>query len=228
MDKLEGKQSIEDIIKLGKEKIESGDREYIDYKINERALASLVFTSGTTSKSKAVMLSQYNIARNISDMQLVEDFRSTDINLAFLPYHHTFGSTGQLIMLSSGITTAFPDGLRYVAQNLKEYNITFFVGVPILIEKIYEKIEEEIARQKKTTLIKIAKVFTNLLLKLGIDIRRKVYKKIIDGLGGLRFVISGAAGLDKRVEKGLNDIRNTNSSRIWINRNITSTLRREL
>ena len=152
------------------------------------------------------MLSQYNIARNISDMQLVEDFRSTDVNLAFLPYHHTFGSTGQLIMLSSGITTAFPDGLRYIAQNLREYHITFFVGVPILIEKIYEKIEEEIAKQKKTAVIKIAKIFTNLLLKFGIDIRRKVYKKIIDGLGGLRFVISGAAGLDKKVEKGLNDL----------------------
>ena len=82
------------------------------------------------------MLSQYNIARNISDMQLVEDFRSTDINIAFLPYHHTFGSTGQLIMLSSGITTVFPDGLKYIAQNLKEYGVTFFVGVPALIEKI--------------------------------------------------------------------------------------------
>jgi len=193
-------------LQKGKEKLENGDKTYAEKEIDSKALATLVFTSGTTSKSKIVMLSQYNIARNISDMQLVEDFRSTDVNLAFLPYHHTFGSTGQLIMLSSGITTAFPDGLRYIAQNLREYHVTFFVGVPILIEKIYEKVEEEIAKQKKTTLIKVAKVFTNLLLKLGIDIRRKVYKQIIDGLGGLRFVISGAAGLDKRVEKGLNDL----------------------
>ena len=228
MEKQKEKVYIKDILEIGRKRIENGDREYIDYKIDDKALATLVFTSGTTSKSKIVMLSQYNIARNISDMQLVEDFRSTDVNLAFLPYHHTFGSTGQLIMLSSGITTAFPDGLRYVAQNLKEYNITFFVGVPILIEKIYEKIEEQIAKQKKTTIIKISKLFTNLLLKFGIDIRRKIYKKIIDGLGGLRFVISGAAGLDKRVEKGLNDLRNTYSSRIWINRDSSSTLCRKL
>lgn len=206
MEKLEGKEYIRDIIEIGKNKIAEGEKSYIDKEIDDNALATLVFTSGTTSKSKVVMLSQYNIARNISDMQLVEDFRSTDVNLAFLPYHHTFGSTGQLIMLSSGITTAFPDGLRYIAQNLKEYHVTFFVGVPILIEKIYEKIEEQIAKQKKTTIIKIAKLFTNLLLKFGIDIRRKVYKQIIDELGGLRFVISGAAGLDKRVEKGLNDL----------------------
>lgn len=174
------------------------------------------------------MLSQYNIARNISDMQLVEDFRSTDVNLAFLPYHHTFGSTGQLIMLSSGITTVFPDGLKYIAKNLKEYHVTFFVGVPLLIEKLYQKIEEEIERQNKTRIIKIAKIFTNLLLKLGIDIRRKVYKKIIDNLGGLRFVISGAAGLDKKVEKGLNDLRNTYCSRIWTNRDSTCALCRKL
>lgn len=193
MEKQEGKEYIKDVAKRGKEKILEGDKSYIEKEIDEKSLATLVFTSGTTSKSKIVMLSQYNIARNISDMQLVEDFRSTDVNLAFLPYHHTFGSTGQLIMLSSGITTAFPDGLRYIAQNLREYKVTFFVGVPILIEKIYAKIEEEIEKQKKTGIIKIAKVFTNFLLKFGIDIRRKVYKQIIDGLGGLRFVISGAA-----------------------------------
>ena len=206
MDRVKDKRYIKDIVEIGKEKLDNGNKDYINCKIDDKALATLVFTSGTTSNSKIVMLSQYNIARNISDMQLVEDFRSTDINLAFLPMHHLFGSTGQLIMLSSGITTAFPDGLRYIAQNLKEYHITFFVGVPILIEAIYKKLNEEIEKKGKTKVVRIAKVFTNLLLKLGIDIRRKVFKDIIDGLGGLRFVISGAAPLDKKVEKGFNDL----------------------
>ena len=206
MDKVEGVKSLEDIKEIGKKELENGNEDYLKAEIDDKALASLVFTSGTTSNSKIVMLSQYNIARNISDMQLVEDFRSTDINLAFLPFHHTFGSTGQLVMLSTGITTAFPDGLRYIAQNLKEYNITFFVGVPALIEKIYEKINEEIAKKGKTKQVKIGKMFTKILLKFGIDIRRKVFKEIIDGLGGLRFIISGAAPLNKEVEKGLNDL----------------------
>ena len=109
-------------------------------------------------------------------------------------------------MLSSGITTVFPEGLRYIAQNMKEYHVTFFVGVPILIETIYKKLNEEIEKKGKTKMVKIAKVFTNFLLKFGIDIRRKVFKDIIDGLGGLRFVISGAASLDKNVEKGFNDL----------------------
>ena len=206
MDKIENAKYLKDIIERGKKEIENGNKEFIDFEIDSKALATLVFTSGTTSNSKIVMLSQYNIARNISDMQLVEDFRSTDVNLAFLPFHHTFGSTGQLIMLSSGITTAFPDGLRYIGQNLKEYHVTFFVGVPILIEAIYKKLNEGIAKKGKTKMVKIAKIFTNILLKFGIDIRRKVFKEIIDELGGLRFVISGAASLDKKVEKGLNDL----------------------
>ena len=55
-------------------------------------------------------------------------------------------------------------------------------------------------------MIQIAKIFTNFLLKLHIDIRRKVFKPLIDQLGGLRFIISGAAGLDKEVEKGFNEL----------------------
>ena len=107
-------------------------------------------------------------------------------------------------MLSSGITTAFPDGLRYIAQNLKEYGVTFFVGVPLLIESIYKKLNKEIEKQGKTKLIKFAKIITNFLLKFKIDIRRKVFKQVIDQLGGLRFIVSGAAGLDKDVAKGFN------------------------
>ena len=206
MDKNKEFKSIEDIKISGKKRLEEGENSFKEVKINDKELASLVFTSGTSSTSKIVMLSQFNIAQNIHSMQLVEDFRSTDVNLAFLPLHHTFGSTGQLIMLSSGITTAFPDGLRYIAQNLKEYKVTFFVGVPILVEAIYKNVMKEIERQKKTKLIKIAKVFTKFLLKFHIDIRRKVFAQIIEQLGGLRFVISGAAALDKEVEKGFNDL----------------------
>lgn len=206
IDDSEEFRKLSDIKDQGRKLLEGGNTKYINAEIKDKELAELVFTSGTTSESKVVMLSHYNVARNISDMQLVEDFRPTDVNLAFLPLHHTFGSTGQLIMLSSGIATAFPDGLRYIAQNLKEYHVTFFVGVPLLIENIYKKLNQEIEKQGKTKLVKVAKVFTNLLLKFHIDIRRKVFKSIIDQLGGLRFVISGAAALDKEVEKGFNEL----------------------
>ena len=182
-------------------------RDYINAKIDKDKMAILLFTSGTTSKSKAVMLSQKNIASNVYAMLLVEKFYPTDVNLAFLPFHHIFGSTEMIVMLAVGLRTAFPDGLRYVAQNLKEYKVSVFVGVPLLIEAIYKNIEKEVEKQGKTKLINTAKKASNFLLKLHIDIRKKLFKQILDALGGhMRFIISGGAPLDKRVAQGFNDL----------------------
>ena len=93
-----------------------------------------------------------------------------------------------------------------IAQNLNEYKVSLFVGVPLLVEAIYKKIEKEIEKQEKVKLIKIAKKVSNFLLFFHIDIRRKIFKQILDKLGGnLRFVISGGAPLDKKVAKGFNE-----------------------
>ncbi len=147
MSKLEGYDNIPDLVEKGKELLENGNKEFITTKIDSYGMSILLFTSGTTSKSKAVMLSQNNIASNIYAMQKVEGIYETDTNLAFLPFHHIFGSTALIMMLACGVRTAFPDGLRYVAQNLKEYEVSVFVGVPLLVEAIYNKIQKEIEKQ---------------------------------------------------------------------------------
>ena len=207
MSKMEGFESVEELIKQGEDLIEKGNTEYIDAKIDENVMNILLFTSGTTSKSKAVMLSQKNIASNIYAMQCVEDIRNTDTNIAFLPFHHIFGSTCIIMMLACGVKTVFPDGLRYIKQNLKEYKVTLFVGVPVLVEAIYKAIMKEIEKQGKTKMIKTATIISNILLKLHIDIRRKIFKQIIDALGGeLRFIISGGAPADPKISKGFNDM----------------------
>ena len=207
MSKLTGYDDIHTLKEEGKKLLEEGNKEYISTKIDENAMNILLFTSGTTSKSKAVMLSQKNIASNIYAILKVEDIRSTDSNLAFLPMHHIFGSTCLIMMLACGVKTSFPDGLRYVSQNLKEYEVSVFVGVPLLVEAIYNKIVKEIDKQGKTKLIKMAIKISNFLLKFHIDIRRKLFKQIIDQLGGkMRFVISGGAPLDPKVQKGFIDL----------------------
>ncbi len=207
MSKLAGYDDIHTLKEEGKKLLEEGNKEYISAKIDENAMNILLFTSGTTSKSKAVMLSQKNIASNVYAMQRVEDIRSTDSNLAFLPMHHIFGSTCLIMMLACGVRTSFPDGLRYVAQNLKEYEVSVFVGVPLLVEAIYNKVVKEIDKQGKTKLIKNAIRVSNFLLKFHIDIRRKLFKQIIDQLGGkMRFVISGGAPLDPKIQKGFIDL----------------------
>ena len=207
MSKLAGYDDIYTLKEEGQKLLEEGNKEYISAKIDENAMNILLFTSGTTSKSKAVMLSQKNIASNVYAMQRVEDIRSTDSNLAFLPMHHIFGSTCLIVMLACGARTSFPDGLRYVAQNLKEYEVSVFVGVPLLVEAIYNKVIKEIDKQGKTKLIKNAIRVSNFLLKFHIDIRRKLFKQLIDQLGGkMRFVISGGAPLDPKIQKGFIDL----------------------
>ena len=207
MDNLDGFTSFKSIMETGEKSINSGNREYIDFKIDENAMNILLFTSGTTSQSKAVMLSQKNVASNIYAMRHTQDIRNTDTNIAFLPFHHIFGSTCIVMMLASGTKNVFPDGLRYIKQNLNEYKVTVFVGVPVLVEAIYKTVMKEIDKQGKTKLIKTALVISNLLRKLHIDLRRKIFKQIIDALGGeFRYVVCGGAPADPKISKGFNDL----------------------
>src|SRR5699024_573938 len=113
--------------------IENGNKTYETIEIDPDALASIIFTSGTTSISKAVMLSNRNIASNLYALKSIEKIYDTDVNLAFLPMHHTFGSTAQLFFLSEGVMNVFCDGLRHIQSNLKEYKVSIFVCVPLLL-----------------------------------------------------------------------------------------------
>ena len=196
---------MSDIIEEGKKAIKEGKREYIDSKIDNDAMNILLFTSGTTSAAKAVMLSHRNIASNIYALMIAEDIRTSDTNIAFLPYHHTFGSTGQLLFLAWGARSCFCDGLRHVQENLVEYKVTSFVCVPLLIETIYKKVWEKIRKTGQEKKVKFGLKLSKFLLKFKIDVRRKLFKEIIDQLGGLRCVVSGASPLDPEVSEGLLD-----------------------
>lgn len=205
-EKEEGFSYLGDLLENGKKLLEAGNKEFVNAEIDNNKMSVILFTSGTTSKSKAVALSHRNIASNIEAMNKVEGIRSTDVNMAFLPLHHTFGCTGILLFLNHGCTNVFCDGIRHIQSNLKEYKVSVFVCVPLLIEAMYKKIEKEIEKQGKTKLIKVATGVSNSLLKVGIDVRRKLFKDIINNLGGnLRLIISGASALDKKVAKAFND-----------------------
>ena len=198
MDKSDLDDSIDKLLEYGKKEFEK-DKSYLDYKIDPDEIRIILFTSGTTALSKAVQLTNRNIAYDMCAMKLVEDFGEGDTNLALLPFHHTFGSTGFLVMYVAGVRTVFPDGLRYIAQNLKEYEVSVFVGVPLLNESIMKKINKEIAKQGKTKLIIFMKKLSVIMPR---KLRRIVFKKIIDSLGGhLRLIVNGAAGIEKDIIK---------------------------
>lgn len=177
---------------------------YDNVNIDNKSMSIIIFTSGTTSVSKAVMLSQYAICMDMYALSQMIDITTDDKFLSFLPLHHTFESTCTFLFGSScGITIAICDGLKHIQNNLVEYNITGFVCVPLMLEVMYKKILKSIKEQNKARLVSIMR---KLFRHTKIDTKRKVFKSIIDGLGGkLRIIISGGAPIDKSTIQGYND-----------------------
>lgn len=208
MSKTEGYDNISDLKEQGKELLENGNKEFTTTKIDSYGMNILLFTSGTTSKSKAVMLSHKNIASNLMDISSVLKVREDDRFLSFLPLHHTFEcTTGFLLPLSVGASIAFCDGIRHIAENIKEYDITFMVSVPVLYENMCKKIMKSIKDQGKGTTVNVGMKVSNALLKVGLDIRGKLFKQVHDSLGSkLRLLVAGGAALDPDTEKTFNSL----------------------
>ncbi|MBR3296310.1 MAG: AMP-binding protein [Firmicutes bacterium] len=207
MDEIEGFPCLPSILERGKSASEAEKAEYRSLPIDSRGLSIILFTSGTSGLAKAVMLSQYNIGFNIWQVLCTEDLRHGDVNMAFLPYHHTFGSTGQSMMSCCGMTTVFCDGLKYIQKNMVEYKVSVFICVPLIIESMYKKILAGVKKQGKEETFAKGRKIAHALKKLHIDVRRRLFKEVLEQLGGgLRYVISGASPLDPEVSRGFKDM----------------------
>ena len=209
MDKDEyedGIYSIKELILKGKELLKQGNREYLDAEIDNEKMSIMLFTSGTTSMSKAVMLSHKNLCTNLYDIMSTFDVNKNDVILSFLPLHHVFECTvGFLYPVAVGACITYCEGIRHIAENLKEYRVSVMISVPLLFENMYQKLWKTIEKQGKTRKVKFGLFITNLLMKFGIDKRREVFKEILDSLGGkVRLFVAGAAAFDKEAEEGFN------------------------
>ena len=196
-----------EILEQGKKERLSGNTKYDEIKIDEEKMSILLFTSGTTSTSKGVMLSQKNICSNIEAIASVVKMYPTDTLLSFLPIHHTFECTITFLYgIYYGVTVAFCDGIKYIQKNMNEYKVTVFVAVPLVLENIYRKVWKGIDEKGKTKVMKTMVAITRGLAKIKIDLRKKVFKPVIDQFGGkLRVVFYGAAPMDKKTILGFND-----------------------
>ncbi len=208
MDNIDGFTTYSSLIQKGHSLLVNGDTKYDNVVIDNKKMSIMLFTSGTTSISKAVALSQSNICEDIYALAQMTDIRKEDTFLSFLPLHHTFESTCTFLYGTfSGITVAFCDGLKYVQKNLAEFKVTGFVCVPLMLEIMYKKIKKGIEEQGKAKLVATMSKISNGLLKIGIDIRRKVFKQILDNLGGkLRILIAGGAAMSKDAIQGFLDL----------------------
>ncbi len=204
MDDCKDFLTYSNLLQKGHSQLVNGDNKYDNIKIDNHKMSVMLFTSGTTSISKAVALSQSNICEDIYALAQMTDIRKEDTFLSFLPLHHTFESTCTFLYGTfSGITVAFCDGLKYVQKNLAEFKVTGLVCVPLMLEIMYKKIRKGIEEKGKTKLVDNMAKICNGLLKVGIDIRRKVFKEILENLGGkIRLLIAGGAAMSRDAIQG--------------------------
>ena len=196
------------LVEKGKKLIEEGNRKFIDAKIDNEKMGIMLFTSGTTAISKAVMLSHKNIVTNVMDIVQVFDLNETDRLLSFLPLHHVFECTvGFLYPMSIGGCICFCEGVKHMADNIKEFEITAMISVPAVFDVIYRKVMKGIEKKGKLPAVKKGIKISQTLLKVGLDVRKKVFHEIHDTLGGkLRLMVAGGAAFDPETEKGFNEL----------------------
>ncbi|MDW7657507.1 MAG: AMP-binding protein [Bacillota bacterium] len=199
---------FEDVLALGRKGLEAGDRSFIDATIDPEAMCSLVFTSGTGALSKGVMLCQRNITHNIHSVMGTLNVPKGQNALSILPLHHTFENTvGMYMVQAFGCCICFSDGFRFFNENLRQWHINILLGVPLVFDTLYSQIQKKLRQNKRLLLVQLLRHVTRLLRFLGIDLRRRIFRQILNGLGGgLNLIVCGAAAIDRGIVRFFNDI----------------------
>ena len=202
----EGYFSFEKLLEIGKEQMEAGNTDFVSLVPITDTLSSLVFTSGTTGTAKGVMLTQANIVSTA--INALDSIHIGPSAISVLPYNHTYESTtGILCYVHEGRTIYINESLRMFANNLKEYKPTDMQCVPLIAESLYKKIWSTAEETGKDKTLKKALKISRFLMKHGIDIRRKLFKSVLEGLGGnLSCMICGGAAVKPNIGEFFYDI----------------------
>ena len=192
-----GAGTVDELLEQGRVKFNADNQLYFGAPIDVDAMSLLVFTSGTTGKGKGVMLSQKNLLSDIASPLQHIDFTFKTVGV--LPPHHTFGSTVNILGHNCiGTNMYISSGLRYVQKELVEQKPGHLVLVPLYLETFYRKIMANIKAQGKEKLIARMIKLSNLLLKLGIDLRHKFFGAVLAAFGGeISMVVSGGAPINQ-------------------------------
>ena len=188
-------------LEQGKKLVAQGNTEFINAEINENEMSILLFTSGTTSKSKAVMLSHKNICSNLKSITQTLDIDENDIFLSILPLHHVFECTvGFLYPISLGAKIVFGRGLKHIVEDLKENKISIFMCVPAIYENIYKNIRKKFEKEGHLQLLE---QLEEKAKQCTMQERKQIFGQIHESIGNnIKMLISGAAAIDPKVEEG--------------------------
>ncbi|MGL4561086.1 MAG: AMP-dependent synthetase/ligase [Brevinema sp.] len=178
--------------------------------IHHHDLASLIFTSGTTGASKAVMLSHSNFAHQINNLWIAAELSEKEVILSVLPLHHTFQFSVELTNLAVGGSMSYADSIKpnRLIDVIKSTHVTLMIGIPTLYTKILDGIMRQL-RQLTPPVRQIINVLYHLSAfihtltgshKFGEKVFGFLRKKA--GFATVRFLISGAAPLSYNTSKG--------------------------
>ncbi len=191
-------------IEKGLKIYDGGDKSFEDIEVKPEDLACISYTSGTTAKSKGVMLSHKNIASNCVSACRAHTGKHV---IGFIPLNHTYAWVSALFATYIVIEWGYMcDSIKDIQKDLVKIKPYNFSGVPLVVETIYDKIWKTARKTGREDVLKKGLKISNFLMKLGIDKRRKIFKTILDNLGGnLDMIICGSANLDPKYEKGMHD-----------------------
>lgn len=189
------------LVEEGKDIFAKNPHIYFDKSVNAEKMSLLVFTSGTTGEGKGVMLSQNAVLTDISNVAPYIDY--TEKTIGVLPPHHTYGSSVTFAAHTLiGAEVYISAGLRYIQKELKDEKPGHLALVPLYLETFYRKIQATVKERKKTKLLKMMIAFSNLLRKIGIDLRKKLFKSVRAAFGGeVKTIISGGAPINSDILK---------------------------
>ncbi|KPK64647.1 hypothetical protein AMJ83_00090 [candidate division WOR_3 bacterium SM23_42] len=207
IDDLKGElKNIKWVISMAGIKKLSPKKDYPVTDIDPKGLAVLIFTSGTTGTSKAVMLSHYNIMCNMKSVERFIEINEKDSLCSIIPMHHTFeGTAGFLFPLFRGASIYYPASLKPtdILATMKESKVTCLIAVPLLFEKFVGAVYRKVASAPLST-----KVMFNAISGIGSVIpflRKPLFARVRRemGLGHLRIACAGGAALTEKVAKAL-------------------------
>ncbi|XP_055280633.1 long-chain-fatty-acid--CoA ligase 5 isoform X5 [Moschus berezovskii] len=173
-------------------------------------LSIICFTSGTTGDPKGAILTHENIVSNASAflkcMEGVFEPNPEDVTISYLPLAHMFERVVQVILYSCGAKVGFFQGdIRLLPDDLRTLKPTLFPAVPRLLNKVYDKVQNEAKTPLKKFLLNLAVASKFREVKKGIIRRDSLWDKLIFGkiqesLGGkIRFLVTGAAPISPPV-----------------------------
>ncbi len=167
------------------------------------AVCTILFTSGTTGQPKGVMLTQRNLVTNA--VAACKNLRVSGPSLLTLPLNHAFGFTvGVLAELIYGYPICIGRSLRTLQKDLERFRPQNMIVVPLYVEEFYKRIWSRAKQEGKEAKLKRALTLSSFLRCFGIDIRKKLFRQVLEPFGGnLEQLVCGGAYLDQKYIDGL-------------------------